>query len=792
MSELVQHFVDSILDLQREALLSGDRPTMESLLAGSRCEDDPEALLDLLYNEIVVLEELGEQPTIDDYVHRYPQLEDELRLHFEIHRAINENLFAATSQPQRGDTWTDRDEETFVPGTTLGEYTLVEQIGRGGIGIVFRARDRRLHRDVAIKLLQPSRQPTSREILRFQTEAEAMARLSHPNIVQIYEVGRHDGRAFLALELAERGTLVQQLHQTLLTPRAASRLIETLARAVDHAHKQHVVHRDLKPANILFTRDGTPKITDFGLAKVLQNESSSPRDATRTGEPIGTPRYMSPEQASGQHNQISPATDIYALGTLLYECLTGRAPFIATSVIDTMQMILTDDPVSPRRLQPSVPRDVATICLRCLEKDPRRRYPTAAALADDLQRFQNGEPIHARPTSEWERGVKWCRRRPAHAALIGLAMLFSFSALAMTIFAQHAEAQRVQQLRRDVAVLVSDGRMLLDQDEVELAFGRFHAAWKTVQGEPALADHLTSIGGWLDHSHRAINQQQWQQRVPPREYDERRDVAFLESLLLEGALLEPATPSNESAVELGSIPATESANAPLISNAKPIAAARDSIAMALELTIAGDRAWQSERERLVLVEADLIAIESSAEEALAYLDSTHEFSSRLFHERRASLPTQLKRPDEAEHSKQLAAEHPRDKPNTLLLNGMSCLRQRDFIGALTGLEQLLYAEPEHYTARLFHAVCCLHLKRPAEARVALTACIAQRPRLFWNPFFRSQASLALGDLPLATHDLQHVLEMKTPDHIRRVVEAQLKTIALPSTPSRSVDPSTNQ
>lgn len=752
MAESLQQDLDSILDRQRQALLDGSRPTIESLLDCSPFTNDREAQLDLIYNEIVVLEELGEHPVFDEYVLRYPQLEQDLRLHFEIHRAVNGDL-GTTDHLHGHDTWPEFDEDRFVPGMKLGEYEIVRQIGQGGMAVVYRAHDCRLHRDVALKMFQPRRAPTQREALRFQGEAEAMARLAHPNIVRIFEVGRCEGRPYLSLELAEQGTLAQRLQRTVFTPQGAANLIETLARAIHHAHEHQVVHRDLKPANILYTSDGTPKITDFGLAKVLDDDFHSPRDVTRTGEPVGTPRYMAPEQASGQHNRIGPSTDVYALGTLLYECLTGKAPFVATSVVDTLQMIRTDDPVSPRRLQSSIPRDLATICLHCLEKEPGRRYPSALALATDLRRFQQGEPINARPTPNWERAWKWCRRRPAHAALITVGLLFSVATLAVIVVGKQAESRRIKQLRFDVAELVRDGQTLLEHGEADVAYGRFHEAWLIVQAEPALEDHRPGVGGWLDHSRNAINQQQWKQRVPPREFDERRDLALLESLLLD--------------------PLPEA----------PIATVRESIRGALELTIAGDPAWQRQRQRLVLVEADLIARDASAEQALAYLDATREFPSRLFHEYRARFQAQIGQQEDAERARAQAALFPQDAAESLFMRGMDRIRQRDFPTAMINFDELITLEPEHYTARLFQAVCFLNLKRPGEARVALTACIAQRPGLYCNYYFRAQALMAMGESRLAVLDLQRVLEMNPSKPVHSATDSLMSAARIGSVSS---------
>lgn len=318
------------------------------------------------------------------------------------------------------------DHVSLAPFQLTG-FEILGELGRGGIGVVYRARQISLNRTVALKMLSGNVWISPDEIARFKTEADALAQLHHPNIVQIYEVGAKDGQPYLALELVDGGSLDDRLAGAPVAPEDAARLVEMLARAVQYAHERHVIHRDLKPANVLMQINAAPatlssmipKITDFGLAKRLDHDTGQ----TRTGSIMGTPSYMAPEQAAGKLDAIGPATDVYALGAILYEMLTGRPPFRAVTPIETVQQVLHDEPVPPRRLQSGVPLDLETICLKCLAKEPGRRYTSAAALADDLARYLAGQPILARPVSWRERTVKWVKRRPAFAGLIAASLV---------------------------------------------------------------------------------------------------------------------------------------------------------------------------------------------------------------------------------------------------------------------------------------------------------------------------------------------------------------------------------
>jgi serine/threonine protein kinase len=275
----------------------------------------------------------------------------------------------------------------------FGDYELLREVARGGMGVVYRARQVTLDRIVALKMILAGRLAGPDDLMRFKTEATAAARLSHPNIVTVHEVGEADGQPFYSMEFVEGQTLARRLAGGPLPGRLAARYVRQVARAVHYAHRHGIMHRDLKPSNIIITPDEEPKITDFGLAKRLGPGESG---RTRTGAILGTPSYMAPEQASGKTKELGPATDVYGLGAVLYECLTGRPPFHAETPMDTLMQVLENDPVPPRLLNPNVDLDLETICLKCLEKDPHARYPSAEELADDLDRYLNGESIKAK------------------------------------------------------------------------------------------------------------------------------------------------------------------------------------------------------------------------------------------------------------------------------------------------------------------------------------------------------------------------------------------------------------
>ena len=345
-------------------------------------------------------------------------------------------------------------EQLAVPG-----YEVISELGRGGMGVVYQARQTRLKRLVALKMILSGVHASNRELVRFNTEAEAVARLPHPHIVQIYEIGEHHGRPFFTFEYVDGGSLAQHFKGQLAPPQQAAELVHTLAQAIHYAHDQGIIHRDLKPANVLLASkkrkatdtplpaslhpllsDFTPKITDFGLAKQLDRDISN----TQSGAVMGTANYMAPEQAWGRAKEVGATADVYSLGAILYELLTGRPPFLGETPMDTMLRVMGEEPVPPTRLRPGLPRDLETITLKCLNKTPTARYPTAQALADDLKRYLDGQPILARPLGRLTRSVRWAKRHPTLATVLGVFLFFGFLSLLGAATARH----RQQEARR--------------------------------------------------------------------------------------------------------------------------------------------------------------------------------------------------------------------------------------------------------------------------------------------------------------------------------------------------------
>ena len=433
-------------------------------------------LTELVHVDLEYRLRAGEAARVEEYLARYPELTDdravmleliaaehEFRRRREPGLALGEFLqrfpqYRAELPGQIARATIDGRDVPLRPTDQRAEalpevagYEVLGLLGRGGMGVVYQARQLGLDRTVALKMVLTGFQAGPKDLARFRAEAAVIARLQHPNIVQIYDVGETAGRPYFVLEFVAGGSLAQHLQGTPQPVRPAAQLVETLARAVHAAHASGVIHRDLKPANILLRdeREGArgesrdlsplasrlaslvPKITDFGLAKCAGGDGEAPdlRGPTVTGDLLGTPNYMAPEQAMVPRQPVGPAADVYALGAILYELLTGRPPFTGETPLATVLQVLHNEPVSVTSLQPSVPRDLETICLKCLRKEPRQRYGSALELAEDLQRFLRDEPIRARPVRAVEKLWRWVRRHPVPAGLLAAGLLAPVVAL---------------------------------------------------------------------------------------------------------------------------------------------------------------------------------------------------------------------------------------------------------------------------------------------------------------------------------------------------------------------------
>ncbi len=462
--------VDEACDRFEAAWRAGERPLIEDFLGGTIDSDRPALLRNLLALELDYRSGLGESPGTTEYERRFPE-----------HESLIDSIFAEFVRPsglvRGGDLGTLA--RTAWDGPTSGSaenpppddfpnilgYEILAELGRGGMGVVYKARQIGLNRLCALKMILPGAHTGAVFRARFLAEAETIARLVHPNIVQIHSLGDHDGRPYFEMEFIQGGSLARRLDGTPWSPEPAARMVATLARAIGDAHRLGIVHRDLKPANVLLVDADTPKIVDFGLAKTLEADSS----LTRSGVFVGTPSYAAPEQVEGVTGSVGPAADIYALGAIFYHMLTGRPPFQAATVLQTLEQVKTIDPVPPSRLQPGLSRDAETICLKCLEKDPQRRFANAAALAEDLDRYLTGRSILARPTGTVEHFRKWIRRRPA-VALLSVALM-AVTVLGFILVAwQWRRAEAKAALEAAANARAQQARLVSFHNQAQLAF----------------------------------------------------------------------------------------------------------------------------------------------------------------------------------------------------------------------------------------------------------------------------------------------------------------------------------
>jgi serine/threonine-protein kinase len=408
--------INRVCESFESARRAGESPSISAYLDSFDQAGRNGLFRELLALEIELRRGEGESPVVEEYVARYPGREAAVREVFAEDARAEAERAGGRSLNQTTVPYPCAEPGASPPGSehaTIGDYELLDEIARGGMGVVYRARHKGLKRLVALKMILSGQMATYQERQRFLREAELAANLDHPNIVPIYEVDEHEGRPFFSMKLIEGESLSRRVGRIVGDPRAASRLIATLARAVHYAHGKGFLHCDLKPSNVLIDAQGRPYLTDFGLARRAGVDSS----LSISGAILGTPSYMAPEQATGSRAGLGPATDVYGLGAILYELLTGRPPFRSPTIMETVVQVLERDPAAPRDLRPEVPRELESICLKCLEKSPRERYATAEALAKELESYLQGDGIEA---AGWlSRLRRWNRREPELVARLG-------------------------------------------------------------------------------------------------------------------------------------------------------------------------------------------------------------------------------------------------------------------------------------------------------------------------------------------------------------------------------------
>ncbi len=604
------------------------------------------------------------------------------------------------------------------------------------MGVVYKARQHRLSRLVAVKMIRAGSLAKPEDLARFRIEAETVANLRHVNIIQIFDIGEVGGLPFVTFELLEGGSLDGKLAGTPQPEVSAAELTATLARAIDVAHDAGIVHRDLKPSNVLFSVDGTPKITDFGLAKRLREDGQ-----TETGQVMGSPSYIPPEQAEGRAKEAGPPTDVYALGAILYEMLTGQPPFKGVTPMDTLMKVLREEPVRPSRLQSHVSRDLETICLKCLAKEPHRRYPTAAALADDLGRFLSGEPVRARPTPYWERMLKLIRRRPTAASLLAVACLALVISLLAGLRAHLLSRGRMVDEDKRIAALRSESERVL-----------FQVRHARIDGADAIAE-LSRLDQKISTTHRLAGLhaqvagllEQLRSRAQAlerlQEFFRRLEDAFFNN----AELTAQNAADNRVAVRMASHAALnlyasdgreadQWALAPIVdlNDAEREDVIRGCYEMLVVLAEAIAQPLPGESET------------RQARQALRILDRAAELMPGPTHTilvRRAAYLERCGETQAAGLAKSAAAATEPQGAIDHFLSGFDCYKRGSFPQAKLHFEAVVQGKPNDFWAKCLLAICHLNSKpsHPAQASTNLTACLQSHPDLPWLYLLRGFA-----------------------------------------------------
>ncbi|HEV8058484.1 MAG TPA: protein kinase [Gemmataceae bacterium] len=677
---------------------------------------------------------------------------------------------------------------TGAPPIIEQGYEILGELGRGGMGVVYKARQRGIKRVVALKMILAGQHTRQEDLLRFRIEAEAVARLRHPNIVQLYEVGELDGQPYFSLEYVDGGSLAAAIDGTPQPTRKAAETALQLAEAMAYAHQNGILHRDLKPANVLLTGEGVLKITDFGLAKQMEDQDSS---RTQEGSVMGSPSYMAPEQAEGKISQLGPQADVYSIGAILYELLTGRPPFRGETLLETLSMVKHVEPVPPSRLHAKIPRDLETICLKCLEKLPIRRYLGASDLAEDLRRFLAGEPIKARPTPAWERAWKWSKRRPALVGLLGVSVAAAVGLVALIIWhnaslreqlIQAREEERLARQGEQEAIeaerfshLQAEGQKLLHDAQVAVAArdwanARLHLtkALATFSEETrfdVLKDSAQSLLQDVEQKLRVeADRQASQEKL--KKFARLRDEAQFLGTLYTGMDLASNLKATRGAVQQGLAIygiSVDSATPPAFD---PFLAEQQ------KTELLGDF------NQLLLILAETQAQSATStdgpahlREALRLLQKALRFGapSRAWHLRQARYLTLLGNKAEAQKEEKAAAQAPIVLVLDHFLVADELYRRGEFDAAIKEFNQVLQRKPAHFWAQYLNALCLLQLHRPAEARAQLSACLAQRADFVWLYLLRGFAQGELQAFDAAEADFQSALQLPLDEYSRYVL-----------------------
>lgn len=758
----------------------GSRPSVEEYQAAvPLLQSDTSLLLEFIFGEVSLREELGERPEVDEYLQRFPDLKETLLARFGSRGTIGvsppkadgsdlpETRIVDNVTPAREPSPTDEVEtQGLTPPPPRGprppaqtrlpavkDFEILDTLGKGGMGVVYKARHTRLDRIVALKMIIHGGHASAESTARFLTEARAVARLQHPHIVQIHEIGDEAGLPFFALEFVEGGSLDRILAGTPQPPLKAAQLLETLARAMHYAHQQGIVHRDLKPANILVAGDGQPKITDFGLAKQLADDGGH----TRTGQIMGTPRYMAPEQAFGDINAIGPAADIYAMGVILFEMLTGRTPFLSTNVHEILDRVRFEEAVPPSRIEPRTPRDLDTICLKCLQKLPEMRYASALDLAEDLRRFLNHEPIVARPTPLWERARKYAIREKARVAIAatGLVALLALMIVGVLLLldrnALAARRQSVENLTSQVKTLLLSGN---DDDALATATEAIG-----VMGSDARFDDLRVEVEDLKKEAEARRDaktklQESRQRLAA--FHRQTDNALFHGSGITGISAAASGKEIRGAARAGLdvFPLREDAPGQVEANAAHFSAAEmqeildDSYVLLVMWAEALAKPLEGEEAR------------TQAQAALDVLDRARQMHGRptpVELRQRAVCLRILGKGLDADREELAAATLPLETVADYFVDAQYRLGDQDLDSAIRGFQKVLDLQPGHFWARYYLATCYLRALKFGDADLHLSVCAnsEQRRDFEWIYILRGSVRAELKDFKRAEEDFLH-------------------------------------